>query len=51
MDIVMLGHSAAGKTSYLSLMYAAMCDGVEGMTLRTADRDAHRSLPVSYTHL
>ncbi|MEV6976044.1 hypothetical protein [Kitasatospora sp. NPDC093806] len=44
MDIVMLGHSAAGKTSYLSLMYAAMCDGVEGMTLRTADNDVHRSL-------
>ncbi|WP_380282109.1 hypothetical protein [Kitasatospora purpeofusca] len=44
MDIVMLGHSAAGKTSYLSLMYAAMCDGVEGMTLSTADRGAHHAL-------
>ncbi|MET9402462.1 hypothetical protein [Kitasatospora sp. NPDC002965] len=44
MDIVMLGHHAAGKTSYLSLMYAAMCDGVEGMTLSTADATAHRVL-------
>ncbi|GAA1235891.1 hypothetical protein GCM10009665_27660 [Kitasatospora nipponensis] len=44
MNIVMLGHSAAGKTSYLSLMYAAMCDGVEGLTLGTADPAAHRSL-------
>ncbi|WP_328914950.1 MULTISPECIES: TRAFAC clade GTPase domain-containing protein [unclassified Streptomyces] len=44
MDIVMLGHSAAGKTTYVSLMYAAMREGVEGLSLRAEDPYAHRSL-------
>ena len=44
MDIVMLGHSAAGKTTYVSLMYAAMRDGIQGFALRTEDLHAHRSL-------
>ncbi|MFJ4846351.1 MULTISPECIES: hypothetical protein [unclassified Streptomyces] len=44
MDIVMLGHSAAGKTTYVSLMYAVMREGVEGLSLRAEDPYAHRVL-------
>ena len=34
MKIVMLGHSGAGKTTYLSLMYAEMHEGVAGFRVR-----------------
>ncbi|MEU7726857.1 hypothetical protein AB0B78_16680 [Streptomyces sp. NPDC040724] len=44
MDIVMLGHSAAGKTTYVSLMYAAMRDGIQGFSLRTDDVHVHGAL-------
>ncbi|MFF4835969.1 hypothetical protein [Streptomyces sp. NPDC001315] len=44
MDIVMLGHSAAGKTTYVSLMYAVMREGIEGLSLRAEDPYAHRTL-------
>ncbi|WP_173041406.1 TRAFAC clade GTPase domain-containing protein [Phytohabitans flavus] len=44
MDIVMLGHSAAGKTTYVSLMYAIMNAGVEEFALRAVDDDHHASL-------
>ncbi|MFE6905677.1 TRAFAC clade GTPase domain-containing protein [Streptomyces erythrochromogenes] len=44
MDIVMLGHSAAGKTTYVSLMYAAMRDGIQGFSLRTDDVLVHGAL-------
>ncbi|MGW7379022.1 hypothetical protein [Streptomyces sp. NPDC054794] len=42
MDFVMLGHSGVGKTTYVSLMYAAMRDGIKGFGLRaraSADHD------------
>jgi hypothetical protein len=44
MNIVMLGHSGAGKTTYVSLMYQVMNAGVGGFRIsatRTAD---HRNL-------
>ncbi|MFF3320732.1 hypothetical protein [Streptomyces sp. NPDC002889] len=44
MDIVMLGHSAAGKTTYVSLMYAAMHGGIEGFGLRAENVSDHRVL-------
>ncbi len=44
MKIVMLGHTSAGKTTYVSLMYDTMRAGVEGFTLRTADPYHHRAL-------
>jgi hypothetical protein len=44
MDIVMLGHTAAGKTTYVSLMYDAMRTGVEGFSLRAGDPDDHDAL-------
>jgi len=37
-DIVMLGHSAAGKSSYMALMYELMFQGVNGFTV-TAEQD------------
>lgn len=40
----MLGHSGAGKTTYLSLMYAAMYQGVEGFQVRAGDDGHHRQL-------
>lgn len=43
MKIVMLGHGGAGKTTYVSLMYSEMIDGIEGFTLRAADAQ-HRVL-------
>ncbi|WFE29289.1 hypothetical protein O7623_08905 [Solwaraspora sp. WMMD791] len=44
MEIVMLGHSAAGKTTYVSLMYALMHTGYGGFSLRAADQGDHQSL-------
>jgi hypothetical protein len=43
-DIVMLGHSGAGKTTYLSLMYAEMQDGVGGFCVRAEAQDHHTQL-------
>lgn len=40
MNIVMLGHSGAGKTTYVSLMYQAMQRSTGGFTVR-ADKDKH----------
>ncbi|WP_328708427.1 TRAFAC clade GTPase domain-containing protein [Microbispora hainanensis] len=42
MNIVMLGHNAAGKTTYVSLMYARMYEGIEGFGLRASAVDDHR---------
>jgi hypothetical protein len=43
-DVVMLGHSDVGKTTYISSMYQAMQRGARGFTLQAAlDRD-HRKL-------
>jgi hypothetical protein len=41
MNIVMLGHSSAGKTTFVSLMYAWMNQGVEGFNVvaRTSEDD------------
>jgi hypothetical protein len=44
MDIVMLGHTAAGKTTYVSLMYDAMRTGIEGFSLRAGDPGDHDTL-------
>lgn len=44
MDIVMLGHTAAGKTTYVSLMYAVMREGIEELSLRAEDPFAHSNL-------
>jgi hypothetical protein len=43
-NIVMLGHSGAGKTTYVSLMYAEMHAGVAGFQVRAGDDDHHRQL-------
>ena len=40
----MLGHSGAGKTTYVSLMYAEMHKGVAGFRVRAGDDDHHRQL-------
>ena len=37
MRIVMLGHSNAGKTTYMSAMYAVARTGVQGFQIRTKD--------------
>jgi len=42
--IMMLGHSGAGKTTYLSLMYAEMQDGIGGFRVRAADTGHHQQL-------
>jgi hypothetical protein len=42
--IVMLGHSGAGKTTYLSLMYAEMQDGIGGFQVRARDSSQHSQL-------
>ncbi|MFY1686154.1 TRAFAC clade GTPase domain-containing protein [Micromonospora sp. WMMD730] len=39
MNIVMLGHSGAGKTSYVSLMYAMLNDGAGGFRITAAPDD------------
>lgn len=44
MDIVMLGHSGVGKTSYVSLMYAAMRDGIQGFGLCAREETRHEEL-------
>ncbi|MFJ2397846.1 hypothetical protein ACIOTI_34570 [Streptomyces sp. NPDC087843] len=44
MDIVMLGHSGVGKSSYLSLMYAAMRDGIQGFGLCAQEASLHDEL-------
>jgi hypothetical protein len=44
MDIVMLGHSAAGKTTYISLMYAAMNRGIGGFSVHANQYGHHASL-------
>ena len=40
----MLGNSGAGKTTYVSLMYAAMHEGVCGFRVRASDDAHHRQL-------
>lgn len=44
MDVVMLGHSDVGKTTYISSMYQAMQRGQRGFTLRAARDSDHRRL-------
>ncbi|WP_330347149.1 hypothetical protein [Streptomyces sp. NBC_00582] len=44
MDFVMLGHHGVGKTSYLSLMYAAMRDGIHGFGLDARAAADHEAL-------
>ncbi|HEX4094442.1 MAG TPA: hypothetical protein VHZ33_37480 [Trebonia sp.] len=44
MKIVMLGHSGAGKTTYLSLMYAEMQVGIGGFQVRAKDGGQHGQL-------
>lgn len=44
MKIVMLGHSGAGKTTYLSLMYAEMQVGIGGFQVRAKDSGQHSQL-------
>jgi signal recognition particle receptor subunit beta len=44
MKIVMLGHSNAGKTTYVSLMYETMSAGVEGFTVLAESAEDHRRL-------
>ncbi|MBX6383100.1 MAG: hypothetical protein IRZ07_09025 [Microbispora sp.] len=41
MNIVMLGHNAAGKTTYVSMMYARMWEGIEGFDLRASAAKDH----------
>ena len=45
MKIVMLGHSNAGKTTYLASMYQSMLGGVGGFSVRAADPEVHDRLP------
>ncbi len=44
MKIVMLGHSGAGKTTYLSLMYAEMQEGIAGFRVQADDQEHHQQL-------
>ncbi len=44
MKIVMLGHSGAGKTTYLSLMYAEMQGGIGGFQVRAKNSSQHSQL-------
>ncbi|MBW1597398.1 GTPase domain-containing protein [Streptomyces sp. JJ38] len=44
MDVVMLGGSDAGKTTYVSLMYRWLNDGVGGFSCGTADPRVHAAL-------
>lgn len=44
MKIVMLGHSGAGKTTYLSLMYAEMQEGIAGFRVQADDQEHHKQL-------
>jgi hypothetical protein len=44
MEIVMLGHSDAGKTTYMSLMYELMNKGVNGFSISAATDADHRRL-------
>ncbi|MFB6482412.1 hypothetical protein ACFCXF_34275 [Streptomyces virginiae] len=44
MDVVMLGGTDAGKTTYLSLMYRWLGEGVGGFSCRAADPYAHQTL-------
>jgi MftR C-terminal domain len=41
MKIVMLGHSNAGKTTYMSLMYEAMQEGVGGFVVSADSQEDH----------
>lgn len=40
----MLGHSGAGKTTYLSLMYAAMQEGIGGFQVQVSNAQYHQQL-------
>jgi hypothetical protein len=44
MEIVMLGHSAAGKSSYMALMYELMHRGVNGFSVSAARDQVHHQL-------
>ena len=44
MNIVMLGHSDAGKTTYMSLMYDRLNKGVGGFRVAAAHDEDHRRL-------
>jgi hypothetical protein len=43
-DVVMLGHSDVGKTTYIASMYQAMQRGTQGFTLRAVQESDHRRL-------
>jgi hypothetical protein len=44
MQIVMLGHSGVGKTTYMSAMYTRLQNGINGFSLRTNRSDDHQHL-------
>ncbi len=44
MDIVMLGHSRAGKTSFMTAMYESVTHGVGGFSVRAERPEDHRVL-------
>jgi hypothetical protein len=44
MDIVMLGHSKAGKTSFMAAMYESVTHGVGGFSLSAERPEEHRVL-------
>ncbi|MBB5102287.1 TRAFAC clade GTPase domain-containing protein [Streptomyces spectabilis] len=44
MNIVMLGHSQAGKTTYMALMYSTMNNGPYGFEVLCQDRAQHQQL-------
>ncbi len=44
MKIVMLGHSGAGKTTYLALMYFEMQEDIGGFRVRAKDPQHHQQL-------
>ena len=50
-DIVMIGHSKAGKTSYIAAMYEAMTDGPAGFAVRAMRPEDHQALIRRARHL
>lgn len=46
MNVMMIGHSGAGKTTYMTAMYELLSNGINGFSIKARDTDLHKRLLV-----
>ena len=44
MNVMMIGHSGAGKTTYMAAMYNALYNGIHGFSINSESKKLHKQL-------